>query len=226
MSPPVQLDLHVHSTWSVDGRSSVAEHAARLASLSLQGFALTDHNSTQGHAELRDLRSKYPQLLLVPGVEISTRDGHLLAYGIDRPAPTGQSIAESLAWVAAQGGEAVVAHPFRWPHGAGPRLGPAGSLRALEAVNGHNLRSANARAQALAERLAVPTTGGSDGHAAGEVGRAFPVVPAGCANVDDLLEAIRRGKVRGEGASLQRSQWLRWGVRAGLARIGRGLRSV
>ncbi len=226
MTPPTRLDLHVHSTHSPDGRSTVTEHAAQVAAGPLQGFALTDHNTTSGVAELREVRSVYPHLLLVPGVEVSTLEGHLLVYGVDEAPPPARPLEETVAWAVAHGGEAVLAHPYRWPHGAGRHVGGAGSLRAVEATNAHNPAGANARAAELARKLGLPTTGGSDAHQAREVGRASTVVPDGCASVDDVLEALRRGRVSAEGTSLSSLGWLVWGLRAGAARLGRGLRSV
>ncbi len=226
MTPPTRLDLHVHSTRSPDGRSTIAEHAARAAAGSLQGFALTDHNTTSGVAELRELRGVYPHLVLVPGVEVSTVEGHLLLYGVDEAPPKGRPLDETAAWAVAHGGEPVLAHPYRWPHGAGRRVGSVGALRAVESVNAHNPAPANARAIELARRLSLPTTGGSDAHAAAELGRAATVVPDGCSTVDDVLEALRRGRVSAEGESLSSLGWFAWGVRAGAARLGRGLRSI
>ncbi len=223
---PVRIDLHVHSTHSPDGRSSVAELAAGLSAKGLAGFALTDHNSTSGHAALRRLGSEQPGRLVLPGVEVSTRDGHLLVYGVDQPAPPGRPLAETVEWAIAHGGEAVVAHPFRRPHGAGRHLAPDVRLRAVEAVNGHSSATVNARGAELARARSLPTTGGSDAHVARELGRAVTIFPDGTRTVDDLLEALRQGKVVGEGSSLGRLEWLRWGAQAALDRLRRGLRSV
>lgn len=226
MSPPIRLDLHVHSSRSPDGRSTVEEIAAALRSRRLDGFALTDHNTTAGQAGLVELRRRYPGALFVPGVEISTIEGHLLAYGVSEAPPPGVALPDAIDWVRAHGGEPVLAHPFRWPHGAGRKLAPAVRPVAVETVNGHNGARANRRAARLAGTLGCPATGGSDAHRASELGTACTVFPESCASVDGVLEALRRGELRPEGASLAPAGWLRWGVRTGIARLRRGLRPL
>lgn len=226
MSGATRLDLHVHSTFSPDGRSSVAELVGSVSAAGLDGFALTDHNSTAGHGELARLQADHPGLLLVPGVEVSTREGHLLVYGLHEPPPAGRPLEETVDWALTQGGEPVLSHPFRWPHGAGRHLAPASRIRALEAINGHSSRGVNARAATLARERRLPTTGGSDAHAAAELGRARTVLPEGAGSLEDFLEALRRGRIESEGSSLGQLEWLGWGVRAALARVGRGLRSI
>ncbi len=226
MSPPLSLDLHVHSRHSPDGRSTIAQYARRAQEIGLGGFALTDHNSTAGHAELASLRSQFPGLLLVPGVEVSTAVGHLLVYGVSEAPPPGRPLAETLEWARDHGGEAVLAHPFRWPHGAGPHLASPGSLRAVETLNGHNGAGPNRRGAELAARLGLPGTGASDAHHVEELGRAFTTVGGGCGSPDDVLEAIRRGAIAASGRSLTPAGWVSWALRAGAARLARGFKGI
>lgn len=226
MTPARKIDLHVHSSFSPDGRSSVDELARRAQGLGLAGFALTDHNTTRGHARLAAVRSDHPTLLLVPGVEISTEVGHLLAYGLSEAPPRGRGLAETVDWVVGHGGEPVLAHPFRWPHGAGRHLGVVSGLRTVETLNGHNGPRTNRRAAELAARRGLRSTGGSDAHAAVELGRAFSEFPETCASVDDVLEALRRGTLVATGRSLSASGWIGWALRTGSARARRGLRPL
>jgi predicted metal-dependent phosphoesterase TrpH len=224
MSPPVRLDLHVHSSHSVDGRSSVESLAARAVALGLGGLALTDHNTVAGHGALAELRSRYPSLLLLAGVEISTDLGHVLGIGVGGVPPTRPSFSSALAWVRDQGGVPIVAHPFRRPHGAGPAL-PAGPV-AIEVVNGHTRTSSNARAAELARRVGGPTTGGSDAHSSAELGRAWTEFPDDCTSPERVLDSLRRGATEPGGRGLTTVGWLAWGLRTGVARVGRGLREI
>ncbi|MEU3144443.1 MULTISPECIES: PHP domain-containing protein [unclassified Streptomyces] len=84
----MRIDLHTHSTAS-DGTDSPAElvHAAAVAGLDV--VALTDHDTTRGHAEA--LAALPAGLTLVTGAELSCRyDGismHMLAYLFDPEEP-------------------------------------------------------------------------------------------------------------------------------------------
>ncbi|MGA5329473.1 PHP domain-containing protein [Streptomyces griseoincarnatus] len=77
----MRIDLHTHSTAS-DGTDTPAELVRKAAAAGLDVVALTDHDTTRGHAEAL---AALPQgLTLVTGAELSCRlDGvsmHLLAY--------------------------------------------------------------------------------------------------------------------------------------------------
>jgi predicted metal-dependent phosphoesterase TrpH len=226
MTDALRLDLHVHSLHSPDSRLSLREITSRLSYTGLRGFALTDHNSVAGHAALAALRADFPAWLFLPGVEVSTREGHLLAYGVREVPPTHQPIAETIEWVEAHGGEAVPAHPFRFSHGIGRRTAEAVRVHALEVRNGHSSEVANAKAELIAARRHLGGTGGSDVHQLLDVGRAFTEFPPDAANTDDLLEAIRRGRTMGGGSSLTWGGRLRLSGRTTLLRLGRGLRPI
>ncbi|MBJ6643971.1 PHP domain-containing protein [Streptomyces sp. BSE7-9] len=84
----MRIDLHTHSTAS-DGTDTPAELVRKAAAAGLDVVALTDHDTTRGHAEA--LAALPPGLTLVTGAELSCRlDGvsmHLLAYLFDPEEP-------------------------------------------------------------------------------------------------------------------------------------------
>lgn len=226
MTDAVRMDLHVHARWSPDSRLTLDAIGARLPHAGLKGFALTDHNTVEGHAALREMQERNPSYLLLPGVEVSTREGHVLAYGVHESPPAHRPVVETLEWVRDHGGEAVLAHPFRRSHGVGRRIAETVRVPAIETRNGHNSEIANLRAESVAAHRAVGMTGGSDAHAAADVGRAFTEFDPSVSTVDDLLEALRRGGVAATGSSLRWSERLRLGVRTGLLLASRGFRPI
>jgi len=84
----VRIDLHSHSTAS-DGTDTPAELVRNAAAAGLDVVALTDHDTTRGHAEA--IAALPPGLTLVTGAELSCRiDGvsmHMLAYLFDPEEP-------------------------------------------------------------------------------------------------------------------------------------------
>ncbi len=121
--------FHVHTTRS-DGRGTPAQVAVAAKAAGLDFVILTDHNDF----ELRP--PEYVQgVLLVHGVEISTSDGHLVAFGMSRPLegvrpwmPPGDAVRA----VANAGGTAVLAHPVQkrnpWKDDASARQTPGFEL--------------------------------------------------------------------------------------------------
>jgi len=226
MTAPDRLDLHVHSRHSPDSSSPLREIAARAESLGLRGFALTDHNSVAGHAEIPEIRARYPRLIVVAGVEISTREGHLLAYGVAEAPPRGRPIDESLDWVRAHGGVPVLAHPFRVWHGVGRRVATVAAVPAIEATNGHSAAYVNRRASVVASARKLGTTGGSDAHLPDDLGRCWTEFEGPTDSEEDVLAALRGGRVRAAGRSATRGEATRLAFHSALRRLRRGLGPV
>jgi predicted metal-dependent phosphoesterase TrpH len=91
-----QADLHLHSTAS-DGRLTPAQVVREAAKRGLRFISLTDHDTIDGIAEAKDAAKSYPNLKLIPGVEVSTDiphgEAHVLGYFIDY---TDRELAERL----------------------------------------------------------------------------------------------------------------------------------
>lgn len=109
--------FHVHTTRS-DGRSTPAQVAAAARAAGLHFVVLTDHNDF-----VRREPAFVNGVLLVPGVELSTASGHLVAFGLERPlegARKGLDGEAARAMVERAGGVSVLAHPVQarnpWLH--------------------------------------------------------------------------------------------------------------
>jgi predicted metal-dependent phosphoesterase TrpH len=91
-----KVDLHLHSTAS-DGRFSPAEVVRKSTEAGLSVISLTDHDTVDGIAPALEAAREYPQLRVIPGVEINTDvpsgEAHVLGYFIDY---TNQGLNDSL----------------------------------------------------------------------------------------------------------------------------------
>ncbi len=83
------IDLHTHSIYS-DGTATPADLISMAAELDLKGFALTDHDTTDGVAETIRL-GREKNIKVLSGLEVSTLHRgyslHVLGYGIDPAHP-------------------------------------------------------------------------------------------------------------------------------------------
>lgn len=195
----MRLDLHIHSTYSMDGTASPSEILRRCREVGLSGLAITDHNAIEGALEAQAI-GRSEGLLVVSGTEVSTSDGHVLAYGVREIIPRGLSAAETVDRIRAVGGVAVAAHPVRFPSGIGLELAGRVPFDGTEVLNGGNSSRANKAALVLAQRLGTSQTGGSDAHRIGEIGRSWTVIE-GAHTEDQVLDAIRKGLARAGGRS-------------------------
>ncbi len=210
MAPPdaaFRLDCHVHTRHSKDARGSVLDLAVAAQAAGLGGFCLTDHDTVAGHAHIREAQEK-TGLLIVPAIEVTSAEGHILALGVREDVPRGLGYLETREHVEDQGGVAVPAHPLRSFSGMGPRAlhhhTDEGQILAVEAVNARERRLVQQNTRKLVSELGVSPLGGSDAHWVHDVGAAYTVLDDAPGSVDDVLDAIRRGACRAEGTPLRR----------------------
>jgi predicted metal-dependent phosphoesterase TrpH len=120
-SVTVSIDPHVHSDESYDGHEPVElilEHAAEIG---LDAVVITDHDVIGESKRAAELAPEYG-LIGIPGVEVSTAHGHLLAVGVERMPPRRRPYDETIEWIHERGGVAIVPHPFqRSRHGVRQR---------------------------------------------------------------------------------------------------------
>jgi len=183
------FDLHVHGDGSADSRLSTKRAIARARELGLRGLAFTDHD------RLTLLESPYNDFVLVPGAELSTEWGDLLALGISELPPAGLPVPELIDDIHDQGGVAVVPHAFSGELAHicmnGRVFEVIGVIDGLE-VTSPKRSVDNAKARRVARENGKAQVGGSDAHSVEDLGRGLTACDG--ATVEGLLEAIRKGR--------------------------------
>ena len=187
-------DLHVHTNYSKDGESSVEEILRQAEAEGLDAIAITDHDSVDGAIKALTVPTT---VLVIPGIEVSTKQGHLLVLGVTEIIPAGLDVVATVSIAKRMGGLAILPHPYHvWRHGVARRK--KAGMDIVDAVEVFNSRyivgSANQKAARIAKRLGKPCVGGSDAHNAKFVGFGRTYVESE-KNVPAILEAIRAGRV-------------------------------
>ncbi len=203
----LSVELHVHSSLSYDGRDPVELILEQARAVGLDAVAVTDHDEIDASLKAVDLAPEYG-LVAIPGIEISSKAGHVLGLGVEEAVPPGLPFEETLERIREQGGLAVVPHPFQESrHGVMARL-TREQLGTADAIEVYNSRLLTGRANRQAERFArsrgLPMTAGSDAHISEMVGQAVTRVGADECDAAAILEAIRDGRTSVEG---KRTPW-------------------
>jgi len=213
----IGVDMHFHSDRSPDSLARINLALRKAKGLGI-GLAFTDHNEVS--AALGFARNK-EQVLVVPGVEVTCREGvHTALYFYDTAAcrEFNERVLKPLKAVdpfrlpmstvemmeKAKGCGAVVCAP----HAFGPGRIGLHSIRVtremerlvdvVEGINAYCLHGMNVRAVRWAERLGKPLSAGSDGHIVAELGQALTFAKAD--DVDSFLDAVRKGRTTVWGA--------------------------
>ena len=198
----LRIDLHVHSLFSADGVSRPEDLIAAARAAGLNGFAITDHNTCDAvdymisHGLMRADGQPVDDMLVIPGIEVTTADGHLLCLGCVLPSSLkGMPSAEVCRLAQEAGGLAVAPHPYDlFRAGIRESVLDALPLDGLEVFNAATtLKRHNRKAYDYAQKRGLPMTAGSDAHHAGAVGVACTIVETDDFSVRGVLAALRRG---------------------------------
>ena len=102
-------DLHVHTNASADGHCPVEKVLERAKAAGLDAVAVTDHDTTVSALKALSLES---EVIVIPGIEVSTKDGHVLILGTTKEYEAGKPADETIAEAHADGCVTVIPHPY------------------------------------------------------------------------------------------------------------------
>ncbi|MFX0061353.1 MAG: PHP-associated domain-containing protein [Candidatus Hermodarchaeota archaeon] len=197
-------DLHNHtSPYSPCSHISFHE-MCKYVSGRLSGFAITDHDYIPPVNKTKRLKQHVLtklDLILLYGVEISTQEGELLAFGIFEALPSNLPARQVIKIIHDLGGVIIAAHPWRISplHPVGSGVGEKVyelDLDALE-INGLTNKGDNELVRRAAKELNLPTIGGSDAHRITGMNRVATAVFEPLLNETDLVKAIQNKKTKG-----------------------------
>lgn len=202
-----RADIHMHTNLG-DGWASPARVVEEATRRGLPLIAITDHDHVEGAKRVQELiYQQNSSLQLIRGVEVSTRQGHLLGLFVTKAPKAMRSVEESIEDIKEQGGLVIVPHPLG-------RLVPSLSRAkidtllekgyAIDGIEMYNPSPANASMRPAVrdanQQWKLAETGGSDAHFWQHIGLAYTLYPG--SSPDDLRRAILDRTVRPGGQEL------------------------
>lgn len=190
----IRVDLHLHTKFSGDATVSPKFVVDSLyAHPLIKGVAVTDHDSLNGYFQMRKLAKTYEDLVIIPGVEASTRLGHLIILGLEEKPPYNATLEGAIDFAKERHGIVVIPHPYRI--GGISEAAEKTPADAVETLNPHARVQENKMAEILAKIKNLPGVAGSDAHNHHELWRAHTEVDAE-PDIESVLKAIKQARVK------------------------------
>ena len=198
----LKLDLHIHSKYSEDGIGSPKEIIKSVRKKGLDGIAITDHNTTKGG--LKTLKIAPKDFVVIPGVEISTKDGHMIALNINKDIPKGLSCEETVDKIINLGGTPIVPHLFRTMSGIKENKlkNIVNKISAIEVFNSCSVQKSNYKTSKTAKKYKLGGVGGSDSHIPKYCGLGYTIIDDCELSIDSIISKIEKKKTWGTGNTL------------------------
>ena len=200
-------DIHMHTNLG-DGWASPVRVVEEATHKGLPLIAITDHDHIEGAKRVQEvIYQQNISLQMITGVEVTTRQGHLLGLFVKKAPKSMRSVEESIEDIKGQGGLVIVPHPLG-------RLVPSLSRAkidallekgyAIDGIEMYNPSPANVSMRSVVreanKQWGLAETGGSDAHFWQHIGSAYTLFHG--SSPDDLRSAILERTVRPGGQEI------------------------
>ena len=194
----VKADLHVHTTYSNDSVITPKELILYSKKRGLNAVAVTDHNQIDGALKI----AKETDFLIIPGIEVSSLNGHIVGLNVCELLPKGLSAEETVDRIHKAGGIAIACHPYALFKGSiGKHV--SANFDAIEVINASSFPFGRTmqKAKQLAQSLNLPQVAGTDAHYGPVIGQAYTIIESE-ADVDAVVEAVQKGRCQPVGSPI------------------------
>lgn len=201
----LKLDPHIHSEYSSDCLSSIDNILKKSIDIGLDIIAISDHDTIEGSVKAIEKTSHNEDILVVPSIEISSLNGHILGFGCTDLIPKGLSAFETIDLIHDNAGLAIIPHPYCfYRHGLFCDEDPEKLIfDAMEIRNARFILGyCNMKAKSLSTKNNIPQLGASDAHFPDFIGDCFTEIKCE-KNINSVLKAVKKGTTRalGKGTS-------------------------
>ncbi len=195
----IKADLHVHTTYSNDSLITPKDLIYYSKKSGLNAVAVTDHNYLDSAYKI----AKETDFLIIPGMEVSSSDGHIVALNVKELIPSGLSAAETVERIHNSGGVAIACHPFVL-FKRGLKESVCGTFDAIEIINARAFpfKRSVKKASQTAERLNLSCVGGTDAHYGPQIGYGYTVIEVDEPSVESIAKSIVKGYCKAVGRAV------------------------
>lgn len=199
----MKCDFHVHTFYSFDSDASPREIVEKAIEKGINCLAITDHGEIKGALEVIEYAKGKP-ILIIPGIEIKSKEGDIIGLNVKEKIPDKLSAKETIERIKKAGGLAIIPHPF------GVFCNFKGNLQELvkeidgmEILNGSIFGNGNKKAEEFIKKYNLAFTVGSDSHSSDFLGKVWLEIPGENLTFKEVLEKIKKGECRVCGKELK-----------------------
>lgn len=192
----MKCDLHCHTGYSYDSTAKPEEMVEAALQKGINCLAICDHEEIKGARKAVEYAKDRP-ILIIPGIEIKSKEGDILGLNIKEIIPNKLSARETIKKIKELGGLAIIPHPFGWScsfKGDLEDLIP--DIDGLEVINASIFGRGNKKALIFSQKHNLPVTAGSDAHFPNFVGRVYLEIPGDNLSIEEVLNQIKKGAVK------------------------------
>jgi predicted metal-dependent phosphoesterase TrpH len=199
----INADLHVHTTYSKDSLIRPKDLVFYAKKRGLNAVAVTDHNSIEGAYKI----AEETDFLIIPGMEISSSDGHIVALNVKELIPRGLRAAETVERIHRAGGVAIACHPYVYFKGC-LKGNVCETFDAIEVINARAFpfKRSVRKAEETAKELGLVRVAGTDSHYGPQIGCAYTAINVAEPSVEAVTRAIVEGKCQPFGKAVPVTQ--------------------
>ncbi|MDR2966657.1 MAG: PHP domain-containing protein [Methanobacteriaceae archaeon] len=199
----MNLDSHIHSCYSGDSRSKPKNIINQAIFIGLDIIAISDHNTTKG-SKIAIAEAKSKNIIVVPSIEISSSQGHIIGFGVDVDIPKGLTPDDTIDKIYDNGGIPIIPHPFSfYRNGLFSSLSPFElNIEAIEVKNARYIFGySNYKSRSLARKKNLAEIGASDSHFIDSIGDSYTEIRDidSDPTIDNIIDAIRFKKTIAKG---------------------------
>ena len=191
-----KMDSHIHSEYSPDSKSKIEDIIKIAESREIDIIAISDHNTVDGSKAARKI-TKDKDIFVMPSIEISALEGHIIGYGCQENIKRDLSAEETIDLIHEQGGLAIIPHPYCFYRNGLLCKANYEDLK-IDAIETKNARFivgyCNNKAKKLSKKEKLPGLGASDAHYYKFVGDCYSKIDCE-KDIDSILKAIKKNKV-------------------------------
>jgi len=200
----IKADFHIHTKYSLEpqlltvfgsARARYGPEAVfkRARKIGLGAIAITDHDTLAGVEVAKKIAKNFKDIIFIPGEEITTTAGHIIALGITEVIPRGVTPEEAVDRIKKQGGVAIAPHPFGIRYGVKNWIFKL-PFDGIETLNVWGTIGSNKKAQKAHENIDVAAIGASDAHSISTIGKMYTKLEIKERTPEAVLNAIRKHK--------------------------------